>query len=158
MPRSPSADPGLDFDGTRLMRRASGDVPLVPPDLAIEVVMLRHEAGAPGLGGSPPNISKDEVISASPSLVALRTADYSVAEIAAEIANAVRGGGPIVASTREESACQYSPFMTKKEPRMVPARRDFWRANLNRVASSAGISIPSESLKPTARLPESSRV
>jgi hypothetical protein len=40
------------------------------------------------------NISKDEVISASPSLadkVALRTADYSITEIAAEIAAVVRG-------------------------------------------------------------------
>jgi hypothetical protein len=35
---------------------------------------------------------------------------------------------------------------------MVPASFDFWRANLNREASSAGTSIPSESLNPTAPL------
>jgi hypothetical protein len=46
---------------------------------------------------------------------------------------------------------QYSPLITKNEPRMVPASFDFWRANLNREASSAGTSIPSESLNPTAR-------
>ena len=34
---------------------------------------------------------------------------------------------------------------------MVPASFDFWRANLNREASSAGTSIPSEGLNPTAR-------
>lgn len=37
---------------------------------------------------------------------------------------------------------------------MVAASFDFCRANLNEV-SSAGTSIPSESLNPTARLPES---
>ena len=45
---------------------------------------------------------------------------------------------------------QYSPLITKYEPRIVPASFDFCRANLNE-PSSAGISIPSESLKPTAR-------
>ena len=40
---------------------------------------------------------------------------------------------------------------------MVPASFDFWRANLND-ASSAGISMPSVSLEPTARLPPSSSV
>ena len=45
---------------------------------------------------------------------------------------------------------QYSPLITKYEPRMVPASFDFWRANLNEL-SSVGISIPSESLNPTAR-------
>ena len=39
---------------------------------------------------------------------------------------------------------------------MVPASLDFWRANLNLSASSSGTSMPSESLKPTARLPPSS--
>ena len=34
---------------------------------------------------------------------------------------------------------------------MVPASFDFCLANLNREASSSGTSIPSESLKPTAR-------
>ena len=38
---------------------------------------------------------------------------------------------------------------------MVPANFDFCRANLNELSSS-GMSIPSESLKPTARLPGSS--
>jgi hypothetical protein len=33
---------------------------------------------------------------------------------------------------------------------MVPASFDFWRANLNLDPSSAGTSIPSESLNPTA--------
>ena len=32
---------------------------------------------------------------------------------------------------------------------MVPASFDFWLANLNREASSAGTSIPSDSLNPT---------
>ncbi len=50
---------------------------------------------------------------------------------------------------------QYLFLMTKKEPRIVPASLDFCRANLN-VPSSSGISIPSESLKPTARFPSSS--
>lgn len=34
---------------------------------------------------------------------------------------------------------------------MVPASFDFWRANLNLSASSAGTVMPSLSLKPTAR-------
>ena len=33
---------------------------------------------------------------------------------------------------------------------MVPASLDFWRANLNREASSDGTSIPSDNLNPTA--------
>jgi hypothetical protein len=45
---------------------------------------------------------------------------------------------------------QYSPLITKYEPRIVPASFDFCRANLNE-PSSAGTSIPSESLNPTAR-------
>jgi hypothetical protein len=53
---------------------------------------------------------------------------------------------------------QYSPLITKNEPRMVPASFDFWRANLNREASSTGTSIPSESLNPTARFLASSTV
>ena len=51
---------------------------------------------------------------------------------------------------------QYSPLITKYEPRIVPASFDFCRANLNFVASSSGTSIPSESLNPTARFPPSS--
>ena len=39
----------------------------------------------------------------------------------------------------------------------MPASFDFCRANLKRDASSSGTSIPSESLKPTARLPPSAR-
>ena len=46
---------------------------------------------------------------------------------------------------------QYSCLMTKYDPRIVPASFDLWRANLKRDASSAGMSIPSDSLKPTAR-------
>ncbi len=46
---------------------------------------------------------------------------------------------------------QYSPLITKNEPRIVPASFDFCRANLNLPSSSAGTSMPSESLKPTAR-------
>src|SRR3954452_4988519 len=46
---------------------------------------------------------------------------------------------------------QYSPLITKKEPRIVPASFDLCRANLNREASSSGTSIPSDSLNPTAR-------
>jgi len=53
---------------------------------------------------------------------------------------------------------QYSPLITKNEPRIVPASFDFWRANLNREASSVGTSIPSESLNPTARFLASSIV
>src|SRR5207253_5549087 len=45
---------------------------------------------------------------------------------------------------------RYSPLITKYEPRIVPASFDFCRANLNE-PSSAGTSIPSESLNPTAR-------
>jgi hypothetical protein len=41
---------------------------------------------------------------------------------------------------------------------MVPASFDFCLANLNREASSAGTSIPSESLNPTARFLGSSTV
>ena len=55
-------------------------------------------------------------------------------------------------STRCSETClvQYSPLITKNEPRIVPASFDFCRANLNELSSS-GTSIPSESLKPTAR-------
>jgi hypothetical protein len=53
---------------------------------------------------------------------------------------------------------QYSPLITKNEPRMVPASFDLWRANLKREASSAGTSMPSDSLNPTARFPASSSV
>src|SRR3954465_5781910 len=42
---------------------------------------------------------------------------------------------------------QYSPLITKYEPRMVPASTDFCFANLNLDATSGGTSIPSESLK-----------
>ena len=52
---------------------------------------------------------------------------------------------------------QYSPLITKYEPRIVPASFDFCRANLNE-PSSAGISMPSESLNPTARFFGSSSV
>ncbi len=50
----------------------------------------------------------------------------------------------------EARRAQYSPLITKYEPRIVPASFDFCRANLNE-PSSAGTSIPSESLNPTAR-------
>src|SRR5690606_36370512 len=53
---------------------------------------------------------------------------------------------------------QYSPLMTKNEPRIVPASRDFCLANLDFPSSSFGTSIPSESLKPTARFLWSSSV
>ncbi len=53
---------------------------------------------------------------------------------------------------------QCSFLMVKKDPRMVPASFDLCRANLNREASSSGISIPSDSLNPTARFPASSMV
>src|ERR1700722_362343 len=54
---------------------------------------------------------------------------------------------------------QYSPLITKKEPRITPASLDFWRANLKpAAASSSGTSMPSDSLNPTARLPWSSMV
>src|SRR4051794_12095677 len=46
---------------------------------------------------------------------------------------------------------QYSFLMTKYEPRIVPASFDFSRANLERGSSSGRMSIPSDSLKPTAR-------
>ncbi len=58
----------------------------------------------------------------------------------------------------QESRCgQYWPLITKNEPRIVPASFDFCRANLN-ASSSAGTSIPSESLNPTARFLASSTV
>ena len=55
-------------------------------------------------------------------------------------------------STRCSETClvQYSPLITKNEPRIVPASFDLCRANLNELSSS-GMFIPSESLKPTAR-------
>src|SRR4051812_30076554 len=56
------------------------------------------------------------------------------------------------------AANQYSCLMTKYDPRIVPASFDLWRANLKRDASSAGISIPSDSLKPTARFSAPSTV
>ena len=56
-------------------------------------------------------------------------------------------------SNQERRRIQYSPLITKYEPRIVPASFDFCRANLNRSASSSGTSIPSESLNPTARFP-----
>ena len=57
------------------------------------------------------------------------------------------------------AAVQYSPLITKKEPRITPASLDFWRANLKpAAASSSGTSMPSESLNPTARLPASAMV
>lgn len=55
----------------------------------------------------------------------------------------------------EPAVDQYSPLITKNEPRITPASLDFWRANLNRSTSSSGTSIPSDSLNPTARLPPS---
>ena len=48
-------------------------------------------------------------------------------------------------------------FDHEEVPRMTPASLDFCLANLKRSASSAGISIPSESLNPTARFLPSSR-
>jgi NAD(P)-dependent dehydrogenase (short-subunit alcohol dehydrogenase family) len=58
-----------------------------------------------------------------------------------------------------EEADQYSPLITKKEPRITPASFDFWRANLKpAAASSSGTSMPSESLNPTARFFPSSMV
>ena len=65
-----------------------------------------------------------------------------------------RGGAPAKRIPCRVSECrqpQYSPLMTKNEPRMVPASFDFCLANLNREASSAGTSMPSDSLNPTAR-------
>ncbi len=59
-------------------------------------------------------------------------------------------GGDTGAETARLRQDQYSPLITKYEPRIVPASFDFCLANLND-SSSAGISIPSESLKPTAR-------
>jgi hypothetical protein len=53
---------------------------------------------------------------------------------------------------------QYSPLITKYDPRMTPANFDFCLANLNRDANSDGTSIPSESLNPTARFFGSSMV
>src|SRR3954454_24433584 len=64
----------------------------------------------------------------------------------------------IVATPSTVVQDQYAPLMTKKEPRIVPASFDFWRGNLNRSASSWGTSMPSESLNPTARFPESAIV
>jgi hypothetical protein len=61
---------------------------------------------------------------------------------------------PILQSLRIDATPvvgQYSFLSSKKEPRMVPASFDFCLANLNREASSAGTSIPSQSLNPTAR-------
>lgn len=55
-----------------------------------------------------------------------------------------------VRSDAEARRTQYSPLITKYEPRIVPASFDFCLANLNE-PSSAGTSIPSESLNPTAR-------
>ena len=43
------------------------------------------------------------------------------------------------------------PFNFKNDPRIVPASLDFCLANLNFPSNSFGTSIPSESLKPTAR-------
>jgi len=67
-----------------------------------------------------------------------------------------RLSGPGWARSGRSEACrvrpQYSPLIRKNEPRMVPASRDFCRANLNCAASSAGTSMPSDSLNPTARL------
>src|SRR3984885_715706 len=54
-------------------------------------------------------------------------------------------------NTDQRSRAQYSPLITKKEPRTTPASFDFWRANLKRDASSSGTSMPSASLNPTAR-------
>ncbi len=62
--------------------------------------------------------------------------------------------GPVGAETDtagpDAPRAQYSPLMTKYDPRMVPASFDFWRANLNE-ANSGGTSMPSDSLNPTAR-------
>jgi hypothetical protein len=61
------------------------------------------------------------------------------------------GDGRSSAITGLRIRVQCSPLITKKEPRITPASFDFWRANLKRDASSSGTSMPSESLKPTAR-------
>ena len=60
-------------------------------------------------------------------------------------------GRPSAAITGLRIRTQYSPLITKKEPRITLASFDFWRANLKRDASSPGTSMPSESLNPTAR-------
>jgi hypothetical protein len=59
--------------------------------------------------------------------------------------------GQEVTGLAEAGPGQYSFLISKKEPRIVPASLDFCLANLNLEASSAGTSIPSESLNPTAR-------
>ena len=66
--------------------------------------------------------------------------------------------GQEVADLAEAGPGQYSFLISKKEPRIVPASLDFCLANLNREASSAGTSIPSESLNPTARFVGASTV
>src|SRR5262249_1692839 len=65
---------------------------------------------------------------------------------------------PASASKRPPPPRQYSPLITKNDPRIVPASLDFCLANLKRVASSAGTSIPADSLNPTARFFASSTV
>lgn len=61
-----------------------------------------------------------------------------------------RKPGPRPAGALQPLRRQYSFLKVKYEPRMVPASLDFCLANLND-ASSAGTSIPSLSLNPTAR-------
>jgi len=68
-----------------------------------------------------------------------------------------RRDAPALRCGREQTRrVQYSPLITKNEPRIVPASFDFCRANLKRDASSSGTSIPSDNLKPTARFIPSS--
>ncbi len=55
-------------------------------------------------------------------------------------------------------AYKYSPLTTKKVPRISPASLERWRANLNLPSNSLGMSMPSDNLNPTARLPPSSSV
>lgn len=54
-------------------------------------------------------------------------------------------------SSDSQIRVQYSPLILKNDPRIVPASLDFCLANLNFPSNSFGTSIPSESLKPTAR-------
>lgn len=72
-------------------------------------------------------------------------------EVFDDDADVVQSWAHMARLVSQRSTRQYSPLTTKYEPRMVPASFDFWVANLNFDASSSGTSIPTESLKPTAR-------
>ena len=146
-----------------LIRALAGGVPVmvVPisrdqPDNAARV--LYHHVGVKASKRSSPEkfagvmrraLADDALHAARPRMAKRLAPDMGAPKAVAALEDL---GGATTTSMR---CGQCSFLMTKYEPRMVPASFDFCRANLKE-ESSSGMSMPSDSLKPTARLPPSS--